>query len=192
MVDDAEDRRGPRRLRAGAEPPRSTPFHTSVLVVGTESFGPPLQSVDDAYFLLETMHKGAEPVSIGSINAVLLGCAALGDVGRAIETFDAIAEIFELSPRCTFIQKPLYEIAVVFMEVLTRDGGFCSARSYAAVVESWLQPGGEPGVNMDGALSFISEIQQNEVKPVRGPARICLACKNLPSESRSAVLRRGP
>eukprot|EP01052_Picozoa_sp_SAG31_P031341 SAG31_NODE_3310_length_4435_cov_3.950876_5_plen_489_part_00 len=48
-------------------------------------------SVDDAYFKLEQRKEAGLTVPIDAINAVILGCAVLRDVGRAIETFDTVS-----------------------------------------------------------------------------------------------------
>lgn len=54
--------------------------------------------VDEAYFELERRKQQDSAVPIDAVNAVILGCVELKDVGRAIETFDTINSAFGLQP----------------------------------------------------------------------------------------------
>ena len=55
-------------------------------------------AVDDAYFVLEGRLSDGDPVSVESLNLIIAGCAEIGDISRAIETFDEISARFDCAP----------------------------------------------------------------------------------------------
>lgn len=48
-----------------------------------------VEAVDKAYFYLEARHKKGLPVSVHSLDTVVLACGKIGDETRAVETLDA-------------------------------------------------------------------------------------------------------
>lgn len=56
------------------------------------------EDVDTAYYVLESQRDVGETVTILQVNAVIGGCARLGDVNRTMQTFEALESAFGLKP----------------------------------------------------------------------------------------------
>ncbi|KAG8466761.1 hypothetical protein KFE25_008140 [Diacronema lutheri] len=56
------------------------------------------ESADAAFNVLEAMHARGERVATAAVNAVIMMCAHLKDLDRAVETFQAIEGVFGLEP----------------------------------------------------------------------------------------------
>eukprot|EP00884_Botryococcus_braunii_P018505 jgi/Botrbrau1/5338/Bobra.0346s0012.1 len=56
-----------------------------------------VEQIDQAYYMLEDMHLAGKGVTVSMADCVLAACAQVGDVSRALETFDAYPSL-GLSP----------------------------------------------------------------------------------------------
>ncbi|KAJ4974028.1 hypothetical protein NE237_007202 [Protea cynaroides] len=105
------------------------------------------ETLDTVYFQLENLSRADPPYkSVAALNCIILGCANIWDLDRAYQTFEAIGNVFGLTPdihsyntlMCTFGKlKKTFEASRVF-EHLTSLGVKPNVMSYGLLVDAHL------------------------------------------------------
>ncbi|KAJ4961761.1 hypothetical protein NE237_021671 [Protea cynaroides] len=105
------------------------------------------ETLDTVYFQLENLSRADPPFkSVAALNSIILGCANIWDLDRAYQTFEAIGNVFSLTPNihsynalmCAFGKlKKTFEALRVF-EHLTSLGVKPNAMSYSLLVNAHL------------------------------------------------------